>query len=308
VNIVLDSRVIGAHGEDIGTIVDVIISQSAKEITHIVVEEQGKAWTKVVPITSIASSDVNNKVVQLNIHKDAILFYGDFSQDDYHEVDIDEVNPKIHPYKGYVLTHKPEGEKEISRRKFLAVANLALLLAIIAGLFYPFLKYIIYPMYAGFNNAWYKIANVSDIPAEKDTPKLIKFIKVSKQAYMTNTEEKSHWIINASPELLDQVYGEKGNRVFSDHNASALWENTKENGLIVYSGKCTHLGCPYRWDEVKKAFVCPCHVSIFNLKGEVLSGPAPRRLDTLPVKLDDGQVYVIDAEYKAAVDKKERIA
>ncbi len=306
-NILLDSRVVGAHNEEVGIVADVIISQSSKEITDIVIEETEKQWTKVVPVSCITSSDTDNKIVQLNIHKDAILFYPSFVREDYHQIDIEEINPKIHPYKGYTLTHKPEGEKKINRRKFLAYANLAVLLAIAGSLFYPFIKYIIYPMYTGFNNSWYRIGATADIPTAKDTPKLIKFTKVSKQAYMTNAEEKSHWVINASDELLSKVYGSEGNRVFNDHTKAVLWEN-KGNSLIVYSGKCTHLGCPYRWDEAKKAFVCPCHISIFNIQGEVLSGPAPRRLDTLPVKIDDGQVYIIDAEYKAAISKKDRIA
>lgn len=307
-NILLDSTVIGAHHEDIGIIADVIVSQSTHEITHVVIEEKDKLWTKVLPVSCIADSNTDDKVVRLNIHKDAVLFYGDFLREDYLEVDIEEINPGIHPYKGYILTHKPEGESKISRRKFLIIANFAMLLAIIGGLAYPFLRYLIYPMYSGFNNSWYKAINLADISNKPDQPILLKFKKVSKQGYMVTNEEKSHWIIYATPQLINKVFGDSANRTFKELNGTIIWENNISDNIIVYSSKCPHLGCAVRWYDDRQRFISPCHNSIFDIEGKVLSGPAPRRLDTLPVRLDNGQIYIIDAEYKAAISKKERIA
>ncbi len=63
-------------------------------------------------------------------------------------------------------------------------------------------------------------------------------------------------------------------------------------GLLAIWHRCTHLGCtvPYREDEAR--FNCPCHSSIFNNKGEVLSGPAPRPLDIFPIEIVDDDVIV----------------
>lgn len=41
---------------------------------------------------------------------------------------------------------------------------------------------------------------------------------------------------------------------------------------------CTHLGGPLRWNEVEESFDCPWHGSRFDADGEVLEGPATRRL------------------------------
>ena len=65
-----------------------------------------------------------------------------------------------------------------------------------------------------------------------------------------------------------------------------------DGGFLALSRRCTHLGCSIPWDEEKRRFVCPCHGSIFNLAGEVLTGPAPRPLDTFPVRIENGIVKV----------------
>ncbi len=44
------------------------------------------------------------------------------------------------------------------------------------------------------------------------------------------------------------------------------------------SAVCTHLGCTPNWVEERRRFECPCHGSIFDEKGVVIAGPAPRPL------------------------------
>jgi menaquinol-cytochrome c reductase iron-sulfur subunit len=64
-------------------------------------------------------------------------------------------------------------------------------------------------------------------------------------------------------------------------------------GVTVFSPVCTHLGCQVFWDGGTQHFVCPCHNSIFASNGTVVSGPAPRPLDTLPSKVSkDGVLSV----------------
>ena len=65
-----------------------------------------------------------------------------------------------------------------------------------------------------------------------------------------------------------------------------------DGSFLALSRTCTHLGCSVPWDEEKNQFVCPCHGSTFSMSGEVLTAPAPRPLDTFPVRIENGIVKV----------------
>lgn len=65
-----------------------------------------------------------------------------------------------------------------------------------------------------------------------------------------------------------------------------------DGGLLALWHRCTHLGCTVPWREDEGVFLCPCHSSVFNPVGEVLSGPAPRPMDLFPIELVEGQVVV----------------
>jgi len=85
----------------------------------------------------------------------------------------------------------------------------------------------------------------------------------------------------------------------------SLWTVKDDKGEVrVYSPICTHLGCGYRWEAEKQKFHCPCHNSFFALDGKVLSGPAPRPLDTLPAKIENGRLLVIYKEFKSGTAAK----
>lgn len=65
-----------------------------------------------------------------------------------------------------------------------------------------------------------------------------------------------------------------------------------DGGLLALWHRCTHLGCTVPWRDDEQQFHCPCHSSIFNTKGEVMGGPAPRPLDLFPITIVDGEVIV----------------
>lgn len=65
-----------------------------------------------------------------------------------------------------------------------------------------------------------------------------------------------------------------------------------EDGMLAIWQKCTHLGCAVPYDENQGQFHCPCHGSSFNDVGEVTGGPAPRPLDTFPITIRGGEVWV----------------
>lgn len=54
----------------------------------------------------------------------------------------------------------------------------------------------------------------------------------------------------------------------------------------AYSAACTHMGCRIQRVEGGQ-LVCPCHGSSFNLRGEVVRGPATRPLAALRCEADE---------------------
>ncbi|MBI5189500.1 MAG: Rieske (2Fe-2S) protein [Nitrospirae bacterium] len=62
--------------------------------------------------------------------------------------------------------------------------------------------------------------------------------------------------------------------------------------LTVFSATCTHLSCLINYNRLKDEFVCPCHGGVFDKDGNVVSGPPPRPLERLPVKVEGGDVMV----------------
>jgi cytochrome b6-f complex iron-sulfur subunit len=66
----------------------------------------------------------------------------------------------------------------------------------------------------------------------------------------------------------------------------------KDGGFLALDRTCTHLGCTVPWVASQQRFVCPCHASAFDIRGDVLSPPAPRALDLLPVRIENGIVKV----------------
>lgn len=66
----------------------------------------------------------------------------------------------------------------------------------------------------------------------------------------------------------------------------------EDGGLVALSRRCTHLGCTVPWIEEDRVFACPCHASRYDIRGEVLSPPAPRPLDLFPVQIENRVVRV----------------
>ena len=66
----------------------------------------------------------------------------------------------------------------------------------------------------------------------------------------------------------------------------------EDGGFLALYRECTHLGCTVPWIGAEERFVCPCHASVFDISGKVLSPPAPRPLDTFAVRIENGIVKV----------------
>jgi cytochrome b6-f complex iron-sulfur subunit len=65
-----------------------------------------------------------------------------------------------------------------------------------------------------------------------------------------------------------------------------------DGGFLALNRECTHLGCTVPWVGEEGRFVCPCHASSFDIRGQVLSPPAPRPLDLFAVRIENNIVKV----------------
>ena len=73
--------------------------------------------------------------------------------------------------------------------------------------------------------------------------------------------------------------------------------------FIAMSTRCMHLGCPVRYIDAAKRFVCPCHGGVYNFEGQVDGGPPVRPLDRFYTRVRDGQLeigprYSVNSEFR----------
>ncbi len=74
-------------------------------------------------------------------------------------------------------------------------------------------------------------------------------------------------------------------KVFRFGSIPAIVVRAPDGALYAYSAVCTHLGCTVQYKSDTAQIWCACHNGIFDLGGNVVSGPPPRPLTRLAVKL-----------------------
>lgn len=164
------------------------------------------------------------------------------------------------------------GHITTTRRRFLklAIGVLASLNALLLGI--PFIRSLV-GVAAKKKTEWSKVTEVGSLP--EGQPVEVKFEAMTEDAYHYAKVLNSLWVIKHS---TDRV--------------------------TVFSPICPHLGCHYLWDPKIERFACPCHASVYSIDGKVLYGPAPRPLDTLPYKIDDGALFVQWGRFKVGISEK----
>ena len=66
----------------------------------------------------------------------------------------------------------------------------------------------------------------------------------------------------------------------------------EDGGFLAIHRQCTHLGCTVPWIEEQKQFMCPCHSSVFNIRGDTIHSPASRALDIFPITIENDIIHV----------------
>ncbi|MEO6501116.1 MAG: Rieske (2Fe-2S) protein [Jatrophihabitantaceae bacterium] len=102
-----------------------------------------------------------------------------------------------------------------------------------------------------------------------------------------NTASSSAGSGKALAKLSDIKVGEAISAKGPD-GADIIITRPTETTVAAYSAICTHEGCTV--SPAGKELDCPCHGSVFDLKGAVMNGPARRPLDTVKVALSGDDV------------------
>lgn len=66
----------------------------------------------------------------------------------------------------------------------------------------------------------------------------------------------------------------------------------KKDELVGLLATCTHLGCTVTWNATTQQVECPCHGARYNIRGDVLRGPARQPLGPVTLAVEAGAIHV----------------
>lgn len=164
-------------------------------------------------------------------------------------------------------------KKEASRRGFFILLSGVLAGFIAFVLAIPLVASIFGTVKKVKNKIFSRLTPVNTIPILK--PVNLNFETAKTDAFIKNVETQDAWVVKRS-----------------------------DTDITVFSPICPHLGCRYAWNSNQKLFICPCHNSVYTIDGKVVSGPAPRGLDTLPLKIEHGELYILWERFKVGIPQK----
>ena len=64
------------------------------------------------------------------------------------------------------------------------------------------------------------------------------------------------------------------------------------NDVRALDSTCTHLGCRTRFNSETRQIECPCHGGVYDVSGNVVSGPPPAPLRAMTTRIDAGRIMV----------------
>jgi len=123
-------------------------------------------------------------------------------------------------------------------------------------------------------------------------------------------------LVSAAPADLEEVQAAEGNlnargkaaiilvRMDPADIVSQQGDGWDYQGIVAYSKICTHVGCPIAlYEQRTHHLLCPCHQSTFDLSdsGNVVFGPAARRMPQLPIGVDVEGFIVAKAAFAEPV-------
>lgn len=160
------------------------------------------------------------------------------------------------------MSQHPEDEG-ISRRHFLGRFVGGAIVAATVAVAAPVIGYFLNPVYSKKKQqTTISLVTTSQVPV--GTPLFVTYHETQQDGWVTGPVEHAAWVVT-----------------------------TNGKDFVVFNPHCTHLGCLYAWNPGLHEFQCPCHGSVFNIDGKVIGGPAPRPLEKMPFKIENGTIMLI---------------
>ena len=150
---------------------------------------------------------------------------------------------------------------EIARRQLLGKMSLGLGVACGVAISVPGVGFVVAPVFRDVPRDWRPVGRVEQFRIGETVN--VVFVDASPLPWAGVTSRSSAWLRRAS-----------------------LAE------FIAFSVNCAHLGCPVRWMDKARLFMCPCHGGVYYEDGRVAAGPPPHALTRYPVRVNEGQVEI----------------
>jgi menaquinol-cytochrome c reductase iron-sulfur subunit len=168
------------------------------------------------------------------------------------------------PAHAETLAH-PEGPQatahEIARRQLLGRMSLGIGAVCGAAISAPGLGFVVAPLFRSSPREWRPVGRVSQFKVGATVS--VVFEDASPLRWAGVTARTAAWLRRVADEEF-----------------------------IAFSVNCAHLGCPVRWLDQARLFMCPCHGGVYYEDGSVAAGPPPHPLTRYAVRVTAGNVEI----------------
>ena len=179
-------------------------------------------------------------------------------------------NDKPEPTQNGSSTKLPEAQprgyfegESMTRRKVFVVGSQALGGLAGAAVLLPVVGFVVAPVLTKGEERWEAVGKVEDFDAE-----------------------------NYRPVVFTETLGigEAGKTTAYVRRGSAGFEGESPDEFVAISTRCAHLGCPVRFVQAARNFICPCHGGVYDFIGKRIGGPPVRPLDRFQTRVRNGFV------------------
>lgn len=161
-----------------------------------------------------------------------------------------------------------EGET-VSRRRFMTGAAHAAGAVATAAITIPALGFAVGPIFNRLPVMWQAVGRAADIPRDTYVPAVIRLTNEN----IGDVNKTTVYIRHRDPRI--------------DTEPLDRWSH-----FIAISTRCAHVGCPVRYVDVSRAFICPCHGGVYDFRGLRVGGPPPRPLDRFLTRVRRGNLEI----------------